>query len=67
MKKGQKVIQVKVRLIEGHRIYGFLLIDNEDAHERFLLDFQASLTVGGEVSSLEVGDKKIDVPDKKSG
>ena len=46
---------------------GFLLIDNEDAHERFLLDFQASLTVGGEVSSLEVGDKKIDVPDKKSG
>lgn len=66
MEKGQKVIQVKVRLIEGHRIHGFLLIRIEDRHEKFLLDFQATLTSDGEVSSLEVGDKKIDVPTIKS-
>lgn len=66
MRKGQKVIQVKVRLIEGHRIYGFLLVRSEDKDEKFLLDFQATLTSDGEVSSLEVGGKKIDVPTIKS-
>ncbi len=66
MKRSQKVIQVKVRLIEGHRIYGFLLVMNEDTHEKFLLDFQATLTADGSVSSLEVGGKRVDVPTIKS-
>jgi len=66
MRKGQKVLQLKVRHIEGQTIYGFLLVRSEDKRKKFLLDFQATITSDGEVSSLEVAGKSIEVPTIKS-
>ncbi len=54
----QKVLQVKIRRVEKDRVDGFLRVRSTEKHESFLLDFQATSTSQGEVSSLEVDGKK---------
>jgi len=49
---------VQIRQAEGNKIEGFLKVDG-DKGESLLVDFMASSTPGGELSSLEVGGKKI--------
>jgi len=66
LSKGQRVAQIKIRHSEGNRIDGFLLVTSEDARERSLLDFQATLTPQGGLSSLEVGGGKVDLSTDRS-
>jgi hypothetical protein len=56
--KGRKLVRVRVRQVEGSKAEGFLKIEGGKA-ERLLLDFKATSTSDGELSSLEVGGKKI--------
>jgi len=56
--KGRKLVRVRIRQIDGSKIEGFLKIEGGKA-ERILLDFKATSTPEGGLSSLEVGGKKI--------
>jgi hypothetical protein len=56
--KGRKLVRVRVRQVEGSKSEGFLKIEGGKA-ERLLLDFKATSTSEGGLSSLEVGGKKI--------
>ena len=53
-----KLVGVKIRRVEGKNIEGFLKID-EGKGERLLVDFKATATPEGALSSVEVGGKKI--------
>jgi hypothetical protein len=55
---GRKLVRVKIRHVEGGKAEGFLKIEGGKA-ERLLIDFRATSTAQGELSSLEVGGKKI--------
>ena len=55
---GWKLVGVRIRQVEGKTIEGFLKVDDGKG-ERLLLDFKASLTPEGGLSSVEVGGKKI--------
>ncbi len=55
----RRIIQVETTRVEDDKVYGFLKVRNEKTHENFLLDFQASRTLGGTLSSLEVDGKRI--------
>jgi hypothetical protein len=56
--KGRKLVRVQIRHVEGSKVEGFLKIEGGRA-ERVLLDFRATATQQGGLSSLEVGGKKI--------
>lgn len=56
--KGRKLVEVKTRQVEGRSVDGFLKIEGEKG-ERLLLDFKATTTRDGALSSLEVGGRKI--------
>jgi len=56
--QGWKLVGVKIRRVEGKSIEGFLKID-EGKGERLLVDFKATATPEGGLSSVEVGGKKI--------
>jgi hypothetical protein len=58
--KGRRLVRVKIRQVEGNSIEGFLKIE-ETKGERLLVDFRATSTPQGGLSSLEVGGKKISV------
>jgi RNase P/RNase MRP subunit POP5 len=53
-----KLVGVKIRRVEGENIEGFLKID-EGKGERLMVDFKATATQDGALSSVEVGGKKI--------
>jgi hypothetical protein len=55
---GRKLVRVKVRQVEGKNVEGFLKIYGGKG-ERLLVDFRATSTPLGGLSSLEVGGKKI--------
>jgi hypothetical protein len=56
--KGRRLAQVQIRNVEGSKVEGFLGILGGEA-ERLLVDFKATSTPQGGLSSLEVGGKKI--------
>ncbi len=62
----QKVVQVRIGRVEEDNVYGFLKVRSSEKHENFLLDFQATATPQGAVSSLEVDGKKIVIPSNRS-
>jgi len=55
---GRKLLKVKIRQVEGRSVDGFLKIEGGRG-ERLLVDFNATTTKEGELSSLEVGGRKI--------
>ena len=55
---GRKLVMVKIRQAEGRSIEGFLKIEGGRG-ERSLVDFKATSTPEGALSSLEVGGRKI--------
>lgn len=55
---GRKLLSVKIRQAEGRNIEGFLKIEGGKG-ERLLVDFTATETAEGGLSSLEVGGRKI--------
>jgi hypothetical protein len=57
---GRKLVEVKVRQVEGSSVDGFLKIEGRRG-ERLLVDFTAT-THEGALSSLQVGGKRISVP-----
>jgi hypothetical protein len=59
--EGRKLHLVIIREVEGRKVEGFLKIGGEGG-ERLLLDFKATSTPQGEISSLEVSGKKITLP-----
>ncbi len=59
---GRKLVVVKIRQVEGKNIEGFLKIDGGKG-ERLLVDFKATATPQGGLSSLEVGGRRIAVDD----
>jgi hypothetical protein len=56
--EGWKLVGVKIRRVEGKNVEGFLKIDGGKG-ERLLVDFKATATPEGGLSSVEVGGKKI--------
>ncbi len=56
--RGRKLVRVQIRHAEGSKTEGFLKIEGGKA-ERLLVDFKATSTADGGLSSLEVGGKKI--------
>jgi hypothetical protein len=56
--KGRRLVRVQIRHVEGSKTEGFLKIEGGKA-ERLLVDFKATSTPQGGLSSLEVGGKKI--------
>jgi len=56
--KGRKLVEVKIRQVEGRSVDGFVKIEPEKG-ERLLVDFKAATTRDGALSSLEVGGRKI--------
>jgi len=57
---GRKLVKVKIRQVEGKSIEGFLKIEGGKG-ERLLVDFKATATQHGGLSSLEVGGRKVAV------
>ena len=55
--QGRKLVAVKFRQIEGNNLYGFLKMEGKG--ERHLVDFKATATPEGRLSSLEVDGKRI--------
>ena len=55
---GRKLVMIKVRQAEGRSIEGFLKIEGVRG-ERSLVDFKATSTPEGALSSLEVGGRKV--------
>jgi len=55
---GRKLVKVKIRHVEGRSFDGFLKIEGRSG-ERLLVDFGATTTQEGALSSLEVGGRKI--------
>ncbi|HVC27164.1 MAG TPA: hypothetical protein VND40_03295 [Nitrososphaerales archaeon] len=55
---GRMLLSVKIRREEGKNIEGFLKIEGGKG-ERLLVDFTATATAEGGLSSLEVGGSKI--------
>lgn len=55
---GRRLVKVKIRLIEGSKVDGFLKIDGGKG-ERLLVDFKATATPQGRLSSLQVGGRRI--------
>lgn len=55
---GRRLVTVKIRLVEGKSVDGFLKITGEKG-ERLLVDFKATATPQGQVSSLQVGARNI--------
>jgi len=60
--EGRRLVNVKIRQVEGMNIEGFLKIAGGKG-ERLLVDFRATATPQGGLSSLEVGGRKIAVDD----
>ena len=54
----RKLVKVKIRQVEGRSVDGFLKIEGRSG-ERLLVDFGATTTQEGALSSLEVGGRKI--------
>jgi hypothetical protein len=60
---GRKLVRVKIRQAEGRSVEGFLKIEGGKS-KRLLVDFKATETPQGGLSSLEVGGSKVSlVPD----
>jgi hypothetical protein len=55
---GRRLVQVKIRKSEGRNVEGFLKID-AGGGERILVDFKATKSPQGGLSSLDVGGRKI--------
>ena len=55
---GRKLVRVKIRQAEGRSVEGFLKIEGGKG-ERLLVDFKATETSQGGLSSLEVGGRKV--------
>jgi hypothetical protein len=58
--EGRRLVLVIIREVEGRRVEGFLKIEG-GAGEHVMLDFKATSTPRGEISSLEVGGRRIAV------
>ncbi len=54
----RKLVRVKIRQLEGRSVDGFLKIEGRTG-ERLLVDFNAITTQQGQLSSLEVGGRRI--------
>jgi hypothetical protein len=57
---GRKLVRVKIRQVEGRNVVGFLKIEGRRG-ERLLVDFAATTTQEGALSSLQVGGRKISI------
>jgi hypothetical protein len=55
---GRRLVRVKIRQVEGRSVEGFLKIEGGKG-ERLLVDFNATKTPQGGLSSLEVGGRKV--------
>ena len=65
----RKLVKVKIRQVEGKTVDGFLKIEGRRG-ERLLVDFGATTTQEGTLSSLDVGGRKISLapgPAEKRG
>lgn len=64
----RRVIDVKIRSIDTEHVHGFVRLDNEKTQDSFLLDFEATITQRGTLSSLWVDGKKFPLsPAKRRG
>ena len=55
----RRVIDVKIRSIDAYKVHGFVRLASEKTEDSFLLDFEATITQQGTLSSLWVGGKKF--------
>ena len=55
---GRRLVKVKIRSVDGKSVEGFLKIAGANG-ERLLVDFRATATPQGEVSSLQVGGRSV--------
>lgn len=56
--RGRRLVKVKIRLVEGNRIDGFLKIAGVKG-ERLLVDFEATAPPQGGLTSLKVDGRKV--------
>jgi hypothetical protein len=59
MGEEQRLVRIKIGRIANNKIYGFIKMESEETHRHFLLDFEATSTCQGELSSLEVDGRKV--------
>jgi hypothetical protein len=62
----QRLVRLKIGRIENNRVYGFVKLESEDTHRYFLLDFEATSTCQGALSSLEVDGRKLTIHAEES-
>jgi hypothetical protein len=62
----QRLVRLKIGRIENNRVYGFVKLESEDTHRHFLLDFEATSTCQGALSSLEVDGRKLTIHAEES-
>jgi hypothetical protein len=61
----RKVVDVQIRNIDGSEVHGFVNLTSEATHENFLLDFQATISQRGALSSLWVDGKRFPISPAK--
>ena len=61
MGEEQRLVRVKIGRIANNKVYGFVKMESEQTHKHFLLDFEATSTCQGELSSLEVDGRKVTI------
>jgi len=61
----ERLVRVKIGRIENSKVYGFVKLESEATHRHFLhthfLDFEATSTCQGALSSLEVDGRKVTI------
>jgi len=61
MGEEQRLVRVKIGRVANNKVYGFVKMESEQTHKHFLLDFEATSTCQGELSSLEVDGRKVTI------
>jgi len=62
----QRLVRVRIGRMEHNKVYGFVKVESEETHRHFLLDFEATSTCQGVLSSLEVDGKKVSIHPEES-
>jgi hypothetical protein len=50
----RRVVDVQIRSIEGDKVHGFVSLTNASTDQKFLLDFEATISRSGALSSLRM-------------